>query len=113
MRDDDLLEIDLSAPPSVALRGVRGVVAAPLIVLAMASAPGCTEPVGHSDSGGYDAPPAFDGGLQDVPATVNDAGLSYDAGRVDAPHDADPSVEEDASTEDAGPVDGGPPLDVG
>lgn len=113
MRDDDLLEVEISAAPSVPLRGVRAVVAAPLVAIALVSA-GCTEPVGIADSGPPpDAGRTFDAGSLDVPAIVNDAGLYYDAGRVDAPNDADPSVEEDAPTEDAGPVDGGLPLDVG
>jgi hypothetical protein len=76
---------------------VRAAAAAPLVAIALVSA-GCdTSVIGDVDAGGYDARP-----------TVNDSGLSYDAGRVDAPHDADPSVEEDAPS-----VDGGPPLDVG
>lgn len=102
MRDDDLIADGLSEAPQVPLRGVRAAVVAPLLAIAVASA-GCDTAV----IGVQDAPPP------DAPSVVNDAGLYYDAGRVDAPRDADPSVDEDAPAEDAGAVDGGPPLDAG
>jgi len=37
MRDDDLLEVDLSLAPSVPLRGVRAAVVAPLVAIALAA----------------------------------------------------------------------------
>lgn len=76
MKNDDLLDAELSETPTEPLRGVRSM-AVPLVAAALVTVSGCgVEVIGRtvSDAGSYPA---------DAPST-NDAGIA-DAGPIDAP----------------------------